>query len=70
MNPDDPRQVDAAFAAHKREQARRGLSMTPFERLRWLERTVGELRRLQALAKAAKHADTRSQAEQAILRAR
>lgn len=32
MNPDDPSQVDAAFAAHKREQARRALAMTPSER--------------------------------------
>jgi hypothetical protein len=51
MNPDDPTQVDAAFAAHKREQARRALAMTPSERLRWLEITVRELRNLQGLAK-------------------
>ncbi len=54
MNPDDRREVDAAFAAHKREQARRALSMTPAERLRWLEDTVQELRKLQGLAMDAK----------------
>lgn len=44
----------AAFAAHKREQARRALSLTPAERLRWLERTVLELKKLQALADLAR----------------
>lgn len=63
MNPDDRDEIDAAFAVHKREQARRALAMTPIERLRWLENTVRELRKLQGLAKTAK-------AEQALLRAK
>lgn len=57
----DHASVDAAFAAHKREQARRALELTPLERLRWLERTVSELRKLQALALAASRSTTPSE---------
>jgi hypothetical protein len=42
---------DAAFAAHKREQARRALAMTPAERLSWLEDMLDELAQLRGLAR-------------------
>jgi hypothetical protein len=51
MSSDDRHSVDAAFAAHKREQAKRALSMTPAERLRWLETTVREFGKLRGLAR-------------------
>jgi predicted oxidoreductase len=37
---------DRGFDGHARRQARIGLHMTPAERLRWLERTMEELRPL------------------------
>lgn len=53
-------QRDAAFAAHKREQARRALSMTMAERLAWLERALDEMRSLHGIARNAKPARDRS----------
>lgn len=44
-------QRDAAFAAHKREQGRRALAMTPAERLSWLEDMLDELGQLRGLAR-------------------
>lgn len=44
-------QRDAAFAAHKREQLRRALAMTPAERLSWLEDMLDELAQLRGLAR-------------------
>jgi hypothetical protein len=38
----------------RRRQARLGLDMTPAERLRWLEETLDEMRRLQGLARASR----------------
>jgi hypothetical protein len=38
------------FEGTRRHHLRLGLQMTPAERLRWLEETVGEMRRLQDLA--------------------
>ncbi len=35
---------DAGFEGHRRRQARLGLTLTPVERLRWLEQTMEELR--------------------------
>jgi hypothetical protein len=60
MSSDDRRSVDAAFAAHKREQAQRALSMTPAERLRWLESTVRELGKLRGLARPVTKAAART----------
>ena len=37
---------DWTEAGHQRRQARVGLSMTPAERLRWLEETVAYMRRI------------------------
>jgi hypothetical protein len=39
------------FAGARRHHLRQGLQMTPAERLRWLEETVDEMRRLQGLAR-------------------
>jgi hypothetical protein len=39
------------FAGTRRHHLRRGLQLTPAERLRWLEETVDEMRRLQGLAR-------------------
>ncbi len=51
----DKRTVNAAFDrgfdGHWRRQVRLGLSLTPAERLRWLERTVSELRQIQGRAR-------------------
>jgi hypothetical protein len=49
MNERDQR--DAEFAAHKREQLRRALAMTPAERLAWLEDMLDELGQLRGLAR-------------------
>ena len=51
MSSDERQRTDAAFAAHKREQIERARSMTPVDRLRWLENTVRELKKLQGLAR-------------------
>lgn len=40
------------FAGTRRHHLRRGLRLTPAERLRWLEETVDEMRRLQGLARS------------------
>lgn len=37
---------DRGYEGHTRRQACLGLRLTPAERLRWLERTMEELRRL------------------------
>jgi hypothetical protein len=42
----DANGFDRGFDGHWRRQVRRGLALTPAERLRWLEQTVEELRRL------------------------
>jgi hypothetical protein len=39
------------FAGTRRHHIRQGLRLTPAERLRWLEETVDEMRRLQGLAR-------------------
>ena len=39
------------FEGTRRHHIRRGLQLTPAERLRWLEETVDEMRRLQGLAR-------------------
>jgi hypothetical protein len=44
-----PRSVegfDRGWEGHRRRQARIGLALTPLQRLRWLEQTMDELRRL------------------------
>lgn len=39
-------EFDRGFEGHSRRQARRGLTLSPAERLKWLERTMDELRDL------------------------
>ena len=41
------------YEGHRRRQARRGLAMTPAERLRWLEETTEEMRKLLGRARGA-----------------
>jgi hypothetical protein len=47
---DRDQRVDEAFAAHKREQAQRALTLTMAERLAWLEDALQELGELRGLA--------------------
>jgi len=49
----DAREWDVGFDGHQRRQARLGLSMTPAERLAWLERKLAEIRALLGKARAA-----------------
>jgi hypothetical protein len=42
------------YEEHRRRQARSGLSLTPAERLRWLERTMEELARILGRARDAR----------------
>lgn len=52
LNEPAGREEDAwDFAGARRQHLRRGLRLTPAERLRWLEETVDEMRRLQGLAR-------------------
>ena len=46
--PFEPAQQDLSWTheAHRRRQVRRGLELTPAERLRWLETTLEEMRSL------------------------
>lgn len=46
-----PKETDWDFEGARRHHIRRGLTLTPAERLRWLEETVDEMRRLQGLAR-------------------
>ena len=43
---EDADAFDRGFEGHRRRQARLGLSLSPAERLRWLEETMEELRGL------------------------
>ncbi len=43
---EDAGEFDRGFDGHRRRQVRLGLQLSPAERLRWLEETVDELRRL------------------------
>ena len=47
---------DRGFEGVRRRQAKLGLSMTPAQRLEWLERAMEEFRRMQGLASAGKQA--------------
>jgi hypothetical protein len=47
----DRREETWDFEGTRRHHIRRGLQLTPLERLRWLEETVDEMRRLQGLAR-------------------
>ncbi len=42
---DDDEDFPRGFDAHRRAQIRRGLLLTPAQRLRWLEETMSTLRR-------------------------
>lgn len=46
----DLREFDGTFEGTRRRQILLGLSLEPLERLRWLERTMAELRELQGRA--------------------
>lgn len=48
--PDYDWDHDWTPAEHRRRQTRRGLEMTPAERLEWLEETLAELREIQGRA--------------------
>ena len=45
---------DRGFEGARRRQAKLGLSMTPAQRLEWLERAMEEFRRMQGLASSGK----------------
>lgn len=47
----DLKQSGWDFEGTRRHHLRHGLRLTPAERLRWLEETVDEMRRLQGLAR-------------------
>jgi hypothetical protein len=47
---------DHGWDGHRRRQARIGLALTPLQRLRWLEQTMEEMRRLLGRARAARRA--------------
>ncbi|MFP3939510.1 MAG: hypothetical protein ACLF0P_04330 [Thermoanaerobaculia bacterium] len=49
--PPSPEGHDWSYEEHRRRQTRRGLEMTPAERLRWLEQTMAELRELEGRAR-------------------
>jgi hypothetical protein len=49
--PSEPQEDAWDFAGTRRQHIRHGLRLTPAERLRWLEETVDEMRRLQGLAR-------------------
>jgi len=51
---------DRGWDGHARRQARRGLAMTPAERLRWLEETMEAMRRIQGRAIGAPRRGARS----------
>ena len=48
LEPDD---FDGSFEANRRRQFLLGLELEPVERLRWLERTMAEMRKLLGRAK-------------------
>jgi len=50
---------DRGFDGHWRRQVRLGLSLTPIQRLRWLEQTMEELRPLVGRAGFAKPSSAR-----------
>jgi len=53
MKTGKPADDASGYEAHRREQARMGLRLTPAERLRWLEETMRTLRRWQGRAREA-----------------
>jgi hypothetical protein len=55
--PSEPEKDVWDFAGTRRHHVRQGLLMTPLERLRWLEETVDEMRRLQGLARLGRTID-------------
>lgn len=48
------------FDGTRRHHIRLGLRLTPAERLRWLEETVNEMRRLQGLARQGRKVEAQS----------
>lgn len=45
-NSRSPAGYDWTYEEHRRRQARRGLELTPIERLEWLETTMEEFREI------------------------
>ena len=54
MNAERPEKFDGSFEGTRRRQMLLGLEMTPIERLRWLDRRMAELRKLQGIAQSQK----------------
>lgn len=56
--PDRPQHpgdgFDRGWDGHRRRQARLGLTLTPAQRLLWLERTMAEMRLIQGRARSVK----------------
>lgn len=52
-------EFDGSFEGTRRRQMLLGLSMTPAERLRWLDKRMAELRRLHGKARDACKTETR-----------
>ena len=46
---------DRGWVGHRRRQVRIGLGLTPLQRLRWLEQTMDEMRRLLGRARTVRH---------------
>jgi len=51
---------DRGFEGHRRRQARLGLSLSPAERLRWLEETMEDMRRLLGRARRGRPVNERT----------
>jgi hypothetical protein len=54
MKKEDLTGAASGYQAHRRDQARMGLRLTPAERLRWLEETMETLRRWRGRAQSAR----------------
>ena len=54
MIAEKPDEFDGSFEGTRRRQMLLGLEMDPIERLRWLERRMAELRKLQGIAQSPK----------------
>lgn len=50
----DGAKFDRGYDGHRRRQALNGLHLTPAERLRWLEQTMDEMRKIVGRAKRTK----------------
>ena len=62
-NSADREEITWDFEGARRHHIRLGLQMTPAERLRWLEDTVEEMRKLQGLARKSQKFDSAKQVD-------